>query len=237
MLIIPALDLLDGRAVRLVRGEFDQPTDFGDPVEWLTRWREEGAVLVHVVDLSGARAGKPMQSDLIERLVTLGVDIEVGGGIREQAHVEQLLNAGVARVVLGTIAMQHPDVVAELAEAFGDAIVVSIDAREGMVATHGWLETSEVPASHLAKQLAAYGVQRFLVTDVGRDGTLTEPNYDLLRDVMVAGGQPVIASGGVTTVEAVSKLSTMGVESAIIGRALYEGVIDFRTAHEAAHAG
>ncbi|HEV3312620.1 MAG TPA: 1-(5-phosphoribosyl)-5-[(5-phosphoribosylamino)methylideneamino]imidazole-4-carboxamide isomerase [Chloroflexota bacterium] len=237
MLIIPAIDLLRGRAVRLVRGKFDAVTDFGDPLVWLERWHTLGAETVHVVDLEGARDGVPVQTDLIREMASSGVSLQVGGGVREQSHVENLLEMGVDRVVMGTAAITNIDLVSHVAADHGEALVGAIDARDGMVATHGWSETTEVSASELARQLSDIGVSRFLVTDIGRDGTMTEPNYTLLEEVMTAGGRPVIASGGVSTLDAVSSLRRLGLEAAICGRALYSGLFEFADAREAADAG
>jgi phosphoribosylformimino-5-aminoimidazole carboxamide ribotide isomerase len=237
MLIIPAIDLLGGSAVRLVRGDFDSATNFGDPLLWLDRWKLAGAELVHVVDLDGARDGTVTQTALIAQMASRGGRIQVGGGIRHAKDVQALLDAGVTRVVVGTAAVDDPKLVTELAARFGEALVVAIDARDGMVATHGWAQTATILATDLARQLSATGVRRFLVTDIVRDGTLTEPNYDLLQDVMDAAGMPVIASGGVTAMETIHRLRTTGVEAAIVGRALYDGLLNFGAAMEAANAG
>jgi phosphoribosylformimino-5-aminoimidazole carboxamide ribotide isomerase len=237
MIIIPAIDLLNGRAVRLVRGDYEQVTDFGDPVTWLEHWRDAGASLVHVVDLDGAREGTPVQLELIRELATFGVPLQVGGGIRTQEDMEAIWTCGVERMVIGTQAVERPDLIAHGVATYEGAIVVAIDSRDGLVATRGWLDTADIHATELARRLGQEGVPRFLVTDVGRDGTLTEPNYDLLTDVMDTAQRPVIASGGVTTVEAIIRLRELNLEAAIVGRALYDRVLSFDHAVEAAGAG
>jgi len=237
MLIIPSIDLLHGRAVRLLRGQYDAVTDYGEPAHWLCRWKDAGAELVHVVDLAGARDGMPAQLTEIEELAALAIPLQVGGGVRTRNDVIRLRDAGASRVVIGTQAVEQIDLVAELAELYGDGIVVAIDARDGKVRTRGWLEASQLSPANLARDLANLGVRRFLVTDVDRDGTLTEPNFDQLRDVMQAAGRPVIASGGVSSIEALIKLRQAGLEAAVIGRALYDGLMTLQKAQEAANAG
>lgn len=223
MQIIPAIDLQNGRAVRLVRGDFTQATDFGDPVDVAHRWIDQGAELIHVVDLDGAREGRPVQLELV-RGIAASAPIELGGGLRTERDVDRAMEAGARRVVIGTAALDVA-LVEELVVKYGDALVVALDTRSGMVATRGWTEESERTMLELAESLIETGVRRFLHTDVERDGTLTEPNYDSLRQ-LIALGAPVIASGGISSVGDIVRLRDLGAEATIVGTALYQGTVD-----------
>lgn len=221
MLVIPAIDLRDGRAVRLMQGDYARETVYGDdPVEVARRWSEAGADMVHVVDLDGARSGLSEQLDLVRSIAGV-MPVEVGGGLRTEADVAQALRAGARRVVVGTAALDL-DLVTALVVEYGDRLVVALDTRSGVVATEGWTRDSERTLIELAEQLLEIGVQRFLHTDVERDGTLTEPNFDSLRR-LIGLGAPVIASGGVSSLEDIERLRDLGTEAVIVGRALYEG--------------
>ena len=232
MQIIPAIDLQNGRAVRLLRGRFDSETVYGDdPVEVARRWHEEGAQLLHVVDLDGAREGRPVQLDLVRRIAAVA-PVELGGGLRTEDDVDRALEAGASRVVLGTAALDL-DLTTELALCFGERLVVALDTRSGTVAVEGWTEESDRTLLELAEALIDVGVRRFLHTDVERDGTLTSPNFDSLQ-ALIDLGTPVIASGGVSTLDDVDRLRDLGAEAAILGRALYEGTVDLREAIERA---
>ncbi len=237
MIILPAIDLLQGRAVRLRQGNFDSVTDFGEPLGWLRRWSDEGAKAIHVVDLDGAREGRLAQLDLIRDLAQTPVRIQAGGGVRTVQDVESLVSAGVWRVVVGTSALQDLETLQEILQRFGDKIVVALDSRDNRVLTHGWAQSLDASPIDLSTELSRVGASRFAVTDVVRDGMLTEPNYDLLASVVRASGRPVIASGGVSTLDAVRRLREQGMEAAIIGRALYDGELDLRKAIEVADDG
>lgn len=223
MLIIPAIDLKDGKCVRLYQGDYSQVTVFNDdPVEVAVQWREQGAQYLHLVDLDGAKAGKPVNLPIVERIIAAsGLPVELGGGIRDEAIVEEVLGAGVERVVLGTVALRNTELAERLCRRWGERIVIGIDARNGLVAVEGWTETSDVAATLLATEMARRGATRFIYTDISRDGTLTEPNYEALRDFMAAAQKPVIASGGVAKAEHIAKLRETGAEGVIIGKALY----------------
>ncbi|MFW6074880.1 MAG: 1-(5-phosphoribosyl)-5-[(5-phosphoribosylamino)methylideneamino]imidazole-4-carboxamide isomerase [Chloroflexota bacterium] len=226
MLVIPAIDIRGGKCVRLLRGDYDQETVYDDnPVAVARRWRDAGAQMIHIVDLDGARDGAPTQRDTIAEIVkAIDVPVQVGGGIRSGEHARFLIDLGVARIVVGTAAVEHPTLVHQLLEAHSaQQIVVGIDARNGYVATHGWLDTSSVLAVDLAREMMANGVRRFVYTDIDRDGTLTSPNFEAIR-TLTAGGIPVIASGGVATLDHLRELAGIpGVEATIVGRALYTG--------------
>jgi phosphoribosylformimino-5-aminoimidazole carboxamide ribotide isomerase len=228
MQVIPAIDLQAGRCVRLLRGEFDRETVYGDdPAEIAREWRETGAQLAHVVDLDGARLGRPAQLELVKRMAA-EIPVQLGGGLRDEAAVQHALSAGVQRVVIGTAAVD-PDKVRGLTESFGDRLVVALDTRNGVVATEGWVESSGQTMIELARALTDVGVCRFLHTDVDRDGALTSPNFESLSD-LVSLGVPVIASGGVASLDHIRRLQEEGAEAVIVGRALYERVFTLQEA-------
>jgi phosphoribosylformimino-5-aminoimidazole carboxamide ribotide isomerase len=234
--IFPAIDLLDGKCVRLYQGDYDQSQVFNDrPVEMARSWLEQGATKLHLVDLDGAKAGHPVNLEAIASIVemvkttaTQPMQIQVGGGLRTEASVRQLLNLGVDRVILGTIAVEQPQLVQDLCQKYPHQIVVGIDARDGKVATKGWVETSTVTATDLAKRMAQMGAAAIIYTDIHRDGTLTGPNIPALRELASGIEIPVIASGGVSSLQdllSLLSLSTIGVTGAIVGRALYTGEV------------
>jgi len=227
MLIIPAIDIKDGKCVRLYQGDYSQVTIFADdPATMGQRWREEGAQFLHIVDLDGAKAGHPVNLEVIERIMQAsGLPVEVSGGLRDEATVSQLLDLGVTRVTLGTIAVKDPALTARICQRWGAHIVIGIDARNGLVATDGWQETSTIGATDLAQQMTAGGAVRFSYTDITRDGTLTEPNYAAIAEFIAAAGRPVIAGGGISRAEQLPKLASLGLEGVILGRALYTGDI------------
>ena len=240
--IIPAIDLLEGRCVRLYQGDYDQSQVFSEnPVEVARQWVEQGAAQLHLVDLDGAKAGKPENWQAIEAIVrAINVPVQVGGGLRDRQRVADLLSLGVKRAILGTVAVEQPDLVGELSQAFPDQIVVGIDARDGRVATRGWLETSEVMAVDLAQRMADLGAAAIIYTDIKRDGTLKGPNLKALRELAGTVSIPVIASGGVsslTDVLSLLALEAQGVSGMIIGRALYTGDISLTEAVKAVGPG
>jgi phosphoribosylformimino-5-aminoimidazole carboxamide ribotide isomerase len=225
--IIPAIDIKNGRCVRLFQGNFTQETVYDDnPLAVARRWVEQGATRLHLVDLDGARAGQPIHIDVIAAIVrALTIPVQVGGGMRSAADVEQVLKLGAARVILGTAAVHDPELITYLVARYPDAIVVGVDARDGMVATAGWLETAAVQASELVRSMADLGVLRFIYTDISRDGTLSEPNYAATAQLIQPGGPAVIASGGIANSSQLQHLAELGCEGAIVGRALYTGDI------------
>ena len=238
MEVIPAIDLLDGRCVRLYQGDYDRSQVFDEnPVAVAKQWVEQGASRLHVVDLDGAKAGQPVNLKTIAAIVAeVSVPVQVGGGLRDRTSVSQLLEIGVGRVILGTVAVEQPQLVQELCQEFPDRIVVGIDARNGKVATRGWLETSEVAATDLARRMAQQGAAAIIYTDIHRDGTLAGPNLDALRELANNVSIPVIASGGVSSVTdllSLLALEPLGVNGVIIGRALYTGDILLKEAVQA----
>lgn len=227
MEIIPAIDLKDGRCVRLYQGDFAQMTVYADdPVAAARAWQAQGATRLHLVDLDGARAGRPQNVDAVLAITqAVQIPVQLGGGLRREEDVEAALALGVERVIIGTAAIVETDLVARLLNRFGEQIVIGIDARNGMVATDGWTVTSTVAATTLAAQMAALGARRIIYTDISRDGALSGPNFTALAELMRADGPAIIASGGIATLDHVRRLAQLGVEGAIIGKALYVGAI------------
>ncbi|HAX78106.1 MAG TPA: 1-(5-phosphoribosyl)-5-((5-phosphoribosylamino)methylideneamino)imidazole-4-carboxamide isomerase [Cyanobacteria bacterium UBA11372] len=242
MEVIPAIDLLEGKCVRLYQGDYSQSQVFDEnPVAVAQQWVDQGATRLHVVDLDGAKAGKPANLQAIEAIVqAVSVPIQVGGGLRDRTSVAQLLDLGVGRVILGTIAVKQPQLVADLCGEFGGKIVVGIDARNGKVATDGWLETSSVAATDLAHQMAQLGAAAIIYTDIHRDGTLSGPNLQALRELAESIAIPVIASGGVSSLTdllSLLSLEPIGVNGVIVGRALYTGDVSLKEAIQAVGSG
>jgi phosphoribosylformimino-5-aminoimidazole carboxamide ribotide isomerase len=239
MLILPAIDLRGGKCVRLRQGDYSQETIFGDdPVGMARRWVSEGARALHLVDLDGAKAGQPVNGPVIRRIVeAVDVPCQVGGGLRTEADIEGTLEMGVARVVVGTRALQDPAWVRQMAQTYPKRIVLGLDARDGKVATHGWLETSEASALDLAREFANWPLYAIVYTNIARDGMMGGPDVDGLAEMAGSVSLPVIASGGVTTLENVRELMARRVFGCIIGRALYEGKIDLSAVMELVPSG
>lgn len=240
--VIPAIDLLEGRCVRLYQGDYAQSEVYDDdPVAIAHQWVDQGATRLHLVDLDGAKAGHPVNRAVIEAIAqTVTIPIEVGGGLRDRQSVADLLNLGVRWAILGTVAVEQPDLTTQLCQNFPDQIIIGIDARNGKVATRGWLETSEVEAIALAQQMADLGAAAIIYTDIYRDGTLQGPNLEALRDLANAISIPVIASGGIsstTDLLSLLALEPAGVTGAIVGRALYTGAISLKEAIRAVGQG
>lgn len=234
--ILPAIDIKDGLCVRLYQGDYAQTTVYDDDlVAVARRWQEQGGDRLHMVDLDGAKAGHPVNIDAIQRIAqAIDIPIELGGGLRTEEDVATILNAGVTYAILGTVAVRSPELVQRMVERFGDRIIVGVDARDGFVATSGWTETAHIQATELVKQMATMGVQRIIYTDIARDGTLTEPNYEATEALVRMNGSPaIIASGGVSHIDHLVRLAQSGVEGAIIGRALYTGDIHLPDAVQA----
>ncbi len=241
MEIIPAIDIRGGRCVRFEQGDYERETVFADdPVEMAERWEKAGATRLHVVDLDGARDGKPQNEDVIRRVIeAASVAVQVGGGVREVSAIERYVKAGADRVAIGTAAVKDQTTLVNAVSLFRERIIVGVDARDGMVATEGWRETSEVRALDFVGQLSEFGVRRVFYTDISRDGMLGGPNFPAIQEVVEhAAGLPspmaVIASGGVSAVEHVERLRLIGVEGVIIGTALYTGALDIGDALAAA---
>ncbi len=232
MEIIPAIDLRNGKCVRLFQGDYQRETVFNDdPLKVARQWQAMGAQRLHIVDLDGARAGVSVNFKIVETISrNVRMSVQLGGGIRDPGTISQVMQAGVKRVILGTIAVENPDLVKSACQKYTDSIIMSIDARDGVVSTRGWLKSTGLKAVDLAKEMAALGVRRFIYTDIQRDGTLSGPNYAALSELMEAVKLPVIAAGGVSSLENLTALKQIGAEGAIIGQALYTGNIDLKEA-------
>lgn len=243
MEVIPAIDIRGGRCVRLEQGDYARETVFGDdPAAMAVRWRAAGANRMHVVDLDGAREGRPVNDEVIRTILrAVPAPVQVSGGVRDIAVADMYLKAGADRVALGTAAVKDQTTLVNAVSLFRERIIVGVDARDGVVATDGWLERSGVSALDLVKQLSEFGVARIFYTDISRDGLLSGPNFAAIHEVVEhAAGLPspmaVIASGCVSTIEHLQRLKLIGVEGAIVGRALYAGELDLTQAIRAVSA-
>lgn len=233
MLLIPAIDLKDGRCVRLKQGDMSDSTTFGeDPAAMARRWVDAGARRLHLVDLNGAFAGKPVNAEAVEAILSaIDVPAQLGGGIRDMATIAMWLEKGLSRVILGTVAVENPALVREAARAFPGKVAVGIDARKGRVATKGWATETDILVTDLARSFEDAGVAAIIYTDIDRDGAMQGPNIDATKALARAVSIPVIASGGVSRMEDLLALRDTGViAGAISGRALYDGAIDLATA-------
>ena len=233
MEVIPAIDLIDGRCVRLYQGDYSRETVYSDdPVEVALRWERLGARRIHVVDLDGARAGSPQNLDVISRIAdAVRVPVQMGGGVRTIDSIREVIDSGVDRVMLGTVAVRDPAIVTSACEQFGaETILVAIDSRDGNVAVSGWTDGSETSATDLLRLMMDASVRTFLCTDISRDGTLAGPDYDLMRSLVAIAGNGVIAAGGIASIDHLRDLAYIGVGGAVIGRALYTGDIDLAEA-------
>ena len=233
MILYPAIDLKDGQAVRLVHGEMDQATVFSDdPAAQAEAFVDAGCQWLHLVDLNGAFAGTPVNAAPVEAILArCKVPVQLGGGIRDMATIERWLSLGLARVILGTVAVENPDLVRQAAKAFPGQVAVGLDARDGRVATRGWAEETDVMVTDLARSFEDAGISAIIYTDILRDGAMKGPNIAATADLARAVSIPVIASGGVSSLHDLAALRDTGVISgAISGRALYDGAIDLREA-------
>ncbi len=229
MELIPAIDLIDGKCVRLYQGDYSQETVYADdPVEVVLRWESLGASRIHIVDLDGARSGQPDNLDVVKSIVkAVEVPVQMGGGVRTLDSARRILEAGVQRVMLGTVAVRNPDIVrAACAELGSDAVVVAVDSKDGRVAISGWTSASDIQATDLVSSMMEAGVQTFLCTDISRDGTLTGPNYHLMSELVQVAGNGIIAAGGIASIDHLQRLVQTGVGAAVIGKALYTADID-----------
>ncbi|MFT7491821.1 MAG: phosphoribosylformimino-5-aminoimidazole carboxamide ribotide isomerase [Pseudohongiellaceae bacterium] len=236
MLIIPAIDLKDGQCVRLRQGLMDDSTVFGDnPIDFARQWVDQGCRRLHLVDLNGAFAGKPINGDIVAEIAKVfpKLPIQIGGGIRSGEIVEQYLQAGVEYVIIGTKAVKEPEFITEMCKQFAGHIIVGLDARDGLVATDGWAEVSEIKATDLAKRFESAGVAAIVYTDIARDGMMQGVNVEATTAMAQASSIPVIASGGITDIKDIAALKAqahLGIVGAITGRAIYEGTLNVKEA-------
>jgi len=236
MYIIPAIDLREGKCVRLIQGDYHRQINYeDDPVQQARRFFEAGAHWLHMIDLEGAKVGRPVNTDAISAVAELGLfKIEVGGGLRDEASIKQLLEIGIERVIVGTKAVSDFAWFSEMAEKFAGRIVLGLDARGSTVATHGWTQDGSRSLLEFAAQAAKLPLAAIIYTDISKDGMMAGPNFDRTRALIEAVDVPVVASGGVTSVDDIKKLAESGADAAIVGRSLYEGALSLADAIMAA---
>ena len=232
MLILPAIDLRNGKCVNLVQGRAGEETIFSDhPVKMAMQWQQDGAEYLHLVDLDGAFGAEVDNLHIVKEIVeVLQIPAQLGGGIRTMERLESVIGLGVARAILGTAALKNPSLVEAACREYGSQIAVGIDAKDGMVATEGWLDISEKPALAFAKEMEDCGVQTIIYTDIKSDGMLQGPNLETTRAIAEAVSVNIIASGGITSLQDVQALKAVGVYGAIVGRALYTGALELTNA-------
>jgi phosphoribosylformimino-5-aminoimidazole carboxamide ribotide isomerase len=232
MILYPAIDIRGGRCVRLIEGDFDRETAYdSDPSTAARRWVEAGAEWLHVVDLDGALEGRPANREAVGRIrASVDVSIQLGGGLRRLTDLEEAFNLGVDRVILGTVALRDPELVSSAVARWGDRIAVALDARDGRLATDGWLGQTDTRAVEVALRLAERPVRHFVYTDIRRDGTLAGPNLQALGELIAKVDANIIASGGIASLEDIKAVAGAGASGAIIGRALYDGRVDLAEA-------
>lgn len=233
--IIPAIDIIEGRCVRLVQGRFDNKTVFSDePAETAKRWENEGAPRIHVVDLDGARTGRPQNLEVVSKIVqSVNVPVQLGGGIRNIETAKTVLNTGVERVIIGTSAALNTDIALAMIESFGEHVIIGIDVLDGFVAVHGWQSHTKEDAFAFARKMETMGAKRIIFTDISRDGMLSGVNIAAIKQILDAVSIPVIASGGIGNLEDILKLaplSSKGLEGVILGKALYTGAVNLTEA-------
>lgn len=234
MRIYPAIDIRGGKAVRLYKGDFAQETVFGEPAEMAKKWEAAGGEFLHLVDLDGARAGKSMNLDVVKEIIAaVNIPVELGGGIRTMANIDEVLAAGVQRVILGSVAAKNPALVKEACAKYGDRVVVGIDAKDGIVAVDGWEVSGDVEVTVLAKEMAKAGVKTIIYTDISRDGTLEGVNVEATAQLARESGIKIVASGGVKSIDDVKALlpyEKEGIEGVIVGKSIYMGTLDLTEA-------
>lgn len=234
MIIYPAIDIIDGKCVRLSQGKFDQVSVYGDNlIDIAIKWKEAGSKWLHMVDLDGARGKKNSNSEKIKEVVAAtGLYIEVGGGIRDMHSLENVLNNGVSRAIIGTAAVKNPEFLKEAVKEFDGKIAVGIDAKDGMVAIDGWESKSSLQALEFAIRIEDMGVKTIIYTDISRDGMMMGPNIEAMETMKEAVSMEVIASGGVSSIADIQELNKIGMPGVIVGKALYNGAIDLKEAFE-----
>ena len=231
--IIPAIDIKDGKCVRLYQGDYDRETIFStDPVSVAVDWQEMGAERIHIVDLDGAASGNQRNFQVIKMMIScLAIPVQVGGGIRTESNVVTMMDIGVDRVILGTMAVENKEIVQSIVDRFGvESVIVGIDVRDDLVSIKGWKKSTFVSSSDLMDEMYRIGVRRFVYTDISRDGTLMEPNFQSIEQIVSRSDANIIASGGVSSLGHIKQLAGLGVEGVIIGKALYTGDINLNEA-------
>lgn len=228
MQIYPAIDIIDGKAVRLSQGKFDDVTVFNDsPADVAKRWVDAGATYIHIVDLDGARYGKTFVIDIIKNIKSkYDIKIETGGGVRTMKDIDDRIDAGASRVIIGTAAVKNPDLVKEAVKKYGDMIAVGVDAKNGMVAVSGWEEVSDITAVDLCLKMKSYGINTIIYTDISKDGMMSGPNIESTEELIEKTGMDIIASGGVTDMADIENVDNINAAGVIIGKALYNGALN-----------
>ena len=234
--IYPAVDILEGKCVRLKQGRYDQVTKYGNPVDNAKFWQDQGAVWLHVVDLDGAREGRPINLKVLSKIVDqTDLKIQFGGGIRNIVTLREVLSLGISRAIMGTTIIKQPEIFSEACQQFSDQLVAGLDAKGTNIYVSGWQEGTQTPLLSVAKEMEALGVSRLIVTNIARDGTQAGPDLAGFKDLARQIATPIIASGGVSSlkdIEELKQLEPFGIEGVIVGKALYEGTVDFRKARE-----
>jgi phosphoribosylformimino-5-aminoimidazole carboxamide ribotide isomerase len=230
--IIPAVDIKGGKCVRLFQGDYNQVTQFSDdPLDVALKWQAMGAPRLHIVDLDGAASGATGNMEIIQNIASVMlIPTQLGGGMRDIDSIQKMLTIGIERVILGTVAVENPKLVQEACKRFNDYIIISIDSRDGFVATRGWKQETKFTTVSFARQMIELGARRFIYTDIVRDGTLTEPNFSAISELIQSTKLPVIAAGGISSLLHLKMLKQLGVEGAIVGKALYTGDIKLKEA-------
>jgi phosphoribosylformimino-5-aminoimidazole carboxamide ribotide isomerase len=234
--VIPAIDIRGGRCVRLFQGDYSRETVFSEsPLDVAIHWAREGAVRLHIVDLDGAKDGAPVNTGLVGDIASsVPVPVQLGGGIRTLEDARESIALGVSRIIMGTAAIEGPDIIQEVCRELGaEAVMVSVDARDGYVAVRGWTENTMVRASELVERIETIGVRRFVYTDVTRTDTLTEPNFAAIEDLIGRTGLKMLVAGGISSLGHLARMSQLGVEAAIVGKAVYTGDVDLLEAIDA----
>lgn len=232
MNLYPAIDLHDGKCVRLYKGDYNAVTEYGDPVSMAKKWEACGAKLIHLVDLDGALVGNEKNLDVVKKIISaINIDVELGGGIRSLEQIDKILSLGVKRVILGSIALKKPEVVKEAINKYGsERIVVGVDTKGFMVATDGWTKESDMDALTFCKMLEGIGVKYVIFTDIAKDGTLSGVNIEQTKKLVDNTNLNIIASGGVSSISDLTDVLNIGCEGVIIGKAIYNGNIDLKEA-------
>lgn len=232
MEIIPAIDIRKGKCVRLFQGDYNRETIYSDdPVSVAIRWENEGAKRLHIVDLDGAEIGKPQNINIVISIISkVNIPIQLGGGIRDFETAEKLIKLGIDRLILGTMAIEYPDFIADLTQKYREHIIISIDARDGYINTHGWLKETKIKSIDYIRNLEDIGVSRLLYTDISKDGTLSKPSFNSIEEIIKSTKIPIIIAGGISDISDIKHLSKLGAEAVIIGKALYTGAISLRKA-------
>lgn len=229
-MIIPAIDIIDGACVRLTQGNYNLKKIYDtDPIRVALKWQKEGAKYLHIVDLDGAKIGSLQNIETISSIAqALDIPIQVGGGIRSLEHADKLFKAGVSRIIIGTIALENRALLDDFVHTFADRIIVALDANNGTLVTHGWIQKTKNDYIKTAQELVSIGVKQFMYTDTIKDGMLTGPNYPDIKRLVSAVSVPVIVGGGISNIDHIEKLNKIGVHSIVVGKALYEEVITLK---------